>query len=171
MYTIGYDALSLDEFLRKVKGHGIECVIDVRRWGVGRRRPEFSVENLAKAFMRIGVEYVWLPQLGGYRRFGIDIYDSGGASCFKAEGFRAYALYITKRPDVRRYLELLVEMASCKTSALMCREGLPWRCHRKILSDYLIAKGFRVLHIIGNGLVEHRLSKCARIVNGELEYV
>jgi uncharacterized protein (DUF488 family) len=75
------------------------------------------------------------------------------------------------RGDVKPHLDKLVEIALSSTTALMCREKIPWLCHRKILSDYLLAKGFTVVHIISReATVAHRLSKCATIVNGELKY-
>jgi uncharacterized protein (DUF488 family) len=74
-------------------------------------------------------------------------------------------------PAVKKHLERLVKVASLKTSTLLCRERVPWLCHRKILADYLLVKGFTVLHIIEeNKVVKHKLSKCAVNVNGELRY-
>jgi len=171
VYTVGYGGRSLEEFLDLLKSYKIRSVVDVRRWNTSQRQPEFSGESLAKALKGIGVNYYWFPVLGGYRKFGVDVEDYKIANCFKSQGFRAYATYITMRRDVKPHLDKLVEIALTSTTALMCREKIPWLCHRKILSDYLLAKGFTVVHIISKeATVAHRLSKCATIVNGELKY-
>jgi uncharacterized protein (DUF488 family) len=172
VYTIGYGGWRLVAFVSVLRDLGVEVVVDVRRWTRSRRLPEYSGENLARALREAGLDYVWIPELGGYRRFGVDVEDYGVARCFESEGFRAYATYITRRGDVKPHLERLVEVASSRVVAVMCRERVPWLCHRKILSDYLVARGFKVLHILGPGrLVEHRLSRCAVVKNGELDYV
>ena len=171
VYTIGYGGRDLRELLELLEYYGIKAVIDIRRWTISRRLPEFSNINLAKTLQERGYEYYWLPELGGYRKFNVDVEDYGIARCFKSEGFRAYATYITMKTSVKPHLEKLVEIASSKTTTLLCRERVPWLCHRKILSDYLVARGFRVLHLIEkNRVVEHKLSRCAKIVNSELEY-
>jgi uncharacterized protein (DUF488 family) len=171
IYTIGYGVRSISELLSALSRYGVKAVIDVRRWTTSRRLPEYSGVSLSSTLRERGYEYYWIPELGGYRRFGVDVGDYGVAKCFEAEGFRAYATYITMNPAVRKHLERLVELASSKTSTLLCRERLPWLCHRKILADYLLVKGFTVLHVIDeNRVVEHKLSKCAVNVNGELRY-
>jgi len=172
VYTLGYGGRTLEELLSLVKSLGVRVVVDVRRWNKSVRLPEFSGESLSSALRSIGVEYVWLPALGGYRRFGVDVEDVGVAKCFESEGFRAYATYIVTRAEAKAALGELVSIAESKVAALLCREKYPWLCHRKIISDYLVAKGFRVLHAVDPGrLVEHRLSKCAVVEGGELKYV
>ena len=171
VYTIGYGGRSLNELLSVLSRFSIKAVIDIRRWTTSRRLPEYSNVSLPGTLREHGYDYYWLPELGGYRRFGVDVEDYGIARCFKAEGFRAYATYITMNPAVKKHLERLVKVVSLKTSTLLCRERVPWLCHRKILADYLLVKGFTVLHIIEeNKVVEHKLSKCAVNVNGELRY-
>jgi uncharacterized protein (DUF488 family) len=171
IYTIGYGGRALEEFLELLKHFKITTIIDVRRWNTSQRQPEFSGRNLTEVLSRLRIEYHWVPELGGYRRFAVDVEDYGIARCFKAEGFRAYATYITMNSTVKPYLEKLVEIASATTTALLCCERTPWRCHRKILSDYLYARGFAVLHILGKEVVvRHRLSKCGAVIDGELKY-
>ncbi len=171
VYTIGYDLRSFGEFLDILKFYRVKQVIDIRRWVKSRRIPDYSYENLSRQLSLHGIAYTWLPELGGYRRFGVDVEDYGIATCFESQGFRAYATYITMKKEVKPYLDKLVELVSKKTSTLMCREKLPWKCHRKILADYLLAKGFQVIHIIDkNRVYKHKLHPCAEIVNGELRY-
>jgi uncharacterized protein (DUF488 family) len=171
VYTIGYGGRNLEEFLEILRSFDIKLVVDVRRWTKSVKQPQFSGESLALALRSSGFDYMWIPELGGYRRFGVDVEDHGIATCFKAQGFRAYATYITMRSDVKLFLQKLLNLVSERLVVIMCKERLPWQCHRKILADYLTAKGFKVLHIIDRSkVVGHRLSKCAEIVNNELVY-
>jgi len=171
VYTIGYGRRSFGEFAEILRRFGILRIVDVRRWAKSVRVPEYSAEHLGRALQSLGVDYHWIPELGGYRRFGVDVEDLGIATCFESPGFRAYATYITVSPAAKPHLNRLVQLVSEKTSAVMCREKLPWMCHRKILADYLTAKGFTVIHIIdADRAIPHRLHECAQVVNGELVY-
>jgi len=173
VYTIGHSNRTLEEFLEILKKLKISRVIDIRRWPTSSKFKHFNKENLERVLNDEGIDYVWLPELGGYRKFGIDVPEEyrNYASCFESEGFRAYAAYITVRKDVKNYLKTLERLVQEKTSVLMCSERMYFKCHRKILADYLYARGFKVIHVVDLGrLVEHRLSRCAKIVSGELVY-
>lgn len=171
VYTLGHSSRSAEEFAELVRSSGVRVVVDVRRWATSRRHPWFSSESLSRLLRSLGVGYEWIPSLGGYRSFGRDVEDLGIARCFSSEGFRAYATYITRSGEARSGLERLWRIASGAAAAVMCSEALPWRCHRKIISDWLTARGARVIHILSQGrLREHRLSRCAYIEGGELAY-
>ncbi len=86
VYTIGYDGRSIEEFLEILKYFGIERIIDVRRWNKSVKRPIYSGGSLREILGRHGIDYHWLPDLGGYRKFGVDIEDYGIANCFKSRG-------------------------------------------------------------------------------------
>jgi len=172
VFTIGHSNRSLEDFLNLLKERGTEVLYDVRRFPTSKFVPHFSKDPLSSAVEAAGIRYIWDGRLGGYRRFGRDVEDLGIATCFKSQGFRAYATYLTTNPLARKAISRLASICRRRTTAIMCRERIPWRCHRKIISDYMIAKGFRVIHIIDKGReAVHRLSKCARIIDGELRYV
>lgn len=172
VYTVGHSNRTLEEFLDILKYLGVEVLYDVRSFPKSRFVPHFSKEHLSRAVEEAGLSYIWDGRLGGFRRFGRDVRDVGIAGCFRSEGFRAYATYLTLNPVGREAADELALLSGRKATAIMCRERIPWRCHRKIISDYLIARGFTVLHVIEKErVVQHRLSKCARIVEGELRYV
>ncbi len=172
VYTIGYDARPIKSFIEILRYYNVKRVIDVRRWAKSLKNPDYRGEVLEKHLLENGIDYYWLPDLGGYRKFGVDVEDRGVANCFKSQGFRAYATYIAYSPKPKKSLELLVKLVSEKPSAIMCAEKYPWMCHRKILADYLVVKGFRVIHIIDiDQIVEHKLHSCAMNINGELHYV
>lgn len=169
--TLGYDELDVADLVDLVLRYNIEVVADVRRWGKSVRLPQYSADNLLREFGRVGVGYVWIPELGGYRRFDRGLADVGIGRCFKSEGFRAYATYILTSTEAKSALEKLLWMCSHRTVALLCRERTPYRCHRKILSDWLLHKGFKVVHIVPPKEFEHQYTRCARVVGGELTYL
>ncbi len=166
VYTVGHSNRSLEELLRLLKRRGIELVIDVRRFPGSRKFPWFNRENLAHELSRIRVGYLWLgDKLGGFRRLGVDVEDTGGATCFTSPGFRAYALYVTTNPYAWEAVLRVEGLARSKRTALLCRERLPWHCHRKILSDILVLHGFTVYHIIDeNRVIKHKPARCAKLL-------
>ena len=171
VYTLGYGGLGVGDFVKLLLKLGVEVVVDVRRWCTSRRVPEFSGRALQPLLSSSGIRYVWIPELGGYRRFGVDVEDLGIGRCFRSEGFRAYATYVLHSPSARGALARLEEVCRSYRALLLCRERVPARCHRKILSDWLLFKGFRVLHVVPPRVFEHRFTKCARVVSGELTYL
>ncbi|MEM2082254.1 MAG: DUF488 domain-containing protein [Candidatus Bathyarchaeia archaeon] len=169
LYTIGHSTRSIEEFLGLLREHGIGIVVDIRRWPGSRRNPHFNSEALARALRSHGIEYEWLgEQLGGWRKEGLG--EGSPNRAWRSEGFRNYADHTMTAPfeeGVRRLLEL----ASRGRVAVMCAERLHWRCHRSILSDYLMAKGHSLTHIIDKGEArDHELTRFAKVANGELSY-
>jgi len=171
IYTLGYGGLGVEYFTKLLKELSVDVVVDVRRWCASRRVPEFSGNALRSLLSSLGISYLWVPELGGYRRFGVDVEDLGIGRCFRSEGFRAYATYVLHSSIAREALARLEEVCRSYRVLLLCRERIPARCHRKILSDWLLFKGFRVLHVVPPKVFEHRLTKCARVVSGELTYI
>jgi len=171
VYTLGYGGLGVEEFAKLLLELGVEVVADVRRWCTSRRVPEFSGEALRHLLNSLGILYLWIPELGGYRRFRVDVVDAGIGRCFRSEGFRAYATYVLHSPVAREALARLEEVCRSYRTLLLCRERIPARCHRKILSDWLLFRGFQVLHVVPPKVFEHRFTKCARVVSGELTYI
>lgn len=166
VYTIGHSNRSLEEFIELLKTHSVRAVADVRRFPTSKFE-HFKAENLARHLAAEGIEYRHFPSLGGYRR---RVLDESPNVAIKSEGFRNYADFMLT-DEFKFEVEKLVELISSKTTALMCAERLFWRCHRKFLADYLTLRGFTVLHIIDSRrVVEHRMSREARVVGGLLVY-
>ena len=172
VYTIGHSNRSLDDFLELLRRMEIEIVYDVRSFPTSRIAPHFAKQALSKTLRELGLKYIWDKRLGGYRKFGRDVEDVGIASCFKSEGFRAYATYLITNSDAKQACRELVKTAEHGVTAIMCSEKIPWRCHRKIISDFMTAKGFQVIHIIDKKWTAvHKLSRCAKVIDGELVYL
>ncbi len=160
--TLGHSNRSIGELLEILKGLHVDLVVDVRRWASSRAFPWFSGDALKSVLRSHGIRYVHYPQLGGFRVFGRDVEDLGLFKCFKSEGFRAYATYVYVSREVNEILKSIATSAlKGEVITLLCRERFPWRCHRKILADWLIEVGVNVVHVIDlNHLVRHEGTTC-----------
>jgi len=164
LYTIGHSNRSFEDFLALLKNQDIQTVADIRSLPGSRKFPHFDRENLEKLLPDQGITYVWLPKLGGLRRKarGIDSPNLGLTS----PGFRNYADYMMSG-EFRDGVQELLTIASKSVTAYMCAEALYWRCHRRLLSDYLVAAGAEVLHILGaRSLRPHEMTRGAVITSG-----
>ena len=147
LFTIGHSTHPLDGFLKLLARHGIEALADIRRFPGSRKYPHFNRDGLASFLPKAGVEYHWFEDLGGRRK------KSGGPSNnlgLRNESFRNYADYMTN-PEFHKATEHLLELSRHKRTAVMCSEGLFWRCHRRLVSDYLLVGGIAVQHIMPTG--------------------
>ena len=166
IWTIGHSTLPIDAFAARLEAHGIELIADVRRFPGSRRQPQFETTALAEALAERGVDYRWLPALGGRRR-------SAAASsnlAWRHAAFRAYAEHVASEEFASGLVELLVLAGGLRT-AIMCAEVLWWRCHRRLIADVLVSLGWDVLHVRdGRTADPHRLAPPARLVDGRLTY-
>ena len=156
LLTMGHSTRSFDEFLSLLREFEIEVLFDIRRFPGSRRLPHFNRGSLEKILPSAGIEYIWLENLGG-RRSGPDLDDSPNTG-LTHPAFRHYADYMQTAPFCQA-VEKLLSIASEKSSAVMCAEKLFWKCHRRLLSDYLVAQGVIVGHIMAPGRLQpHKLS-------------
>jgi uncharacterized protein (DUF488 family) len=162
IFTIGHSTRSTEELLSLLAEHGIDVLMDVRRFPGSRRHPQFSRDALASALAAAGVEYMHEPRLGGRRAARPD----SPHSAWRVEAFRGYADHM-ETPEFASALEELIRLSQTRTLALMCAEAVPWRCHRRLISDALVARGFAVRHILGHGRADpHELDPNARVLEG-----
>ncbi len=169
LFTVGHSTRAFKELLSLLKEHDIQVLVDVRRWPSSDRCPQFGRERLEESLETRGIGYVWLgEELGGYRRKGLDAESPNKAR--DSEGFRNYADH-TLTEDFRKGIEKLLTLAEGRTVAYMCAEKFYWRCHRRIISEYLKARGHQITHIIEKGKTrEHELPDFAQVKNGKLTY-
>jgi len=167
VYTIGHGSRSWEEFLVMLTDLGIGCLVDVRRSPGSRRYSHFSRESLEQALPAAGIRYIGEgDRLGGRRRAR----RGSPHTAINTEGFRAYADHM-ETEVFKRGIESLLALARTSTTAVMCAERLPWRCHRFFLSDFLLLSGVRVIHLIEVGKrQEHRLNPLARCVGRQPVY-
>lgn len=167
-FTIGHSTHSIDRFLALLAQHGIEVLVDIRRFPGSRKFPQFNREPLAAAVEQAGLEYHWFEVLGGRRHktSGVASKNTG----LRNESFRSYADYMTTT-EFRKGVKQLLEVGEGRRMAFMCSESVFWRCHRRLVSDFILGQGITVQHIMPSGELHlHRLTKGARIENGELTY-
>src|ERR671922_2097648 len=165
VYTIGHSTRPIEDFLALLQREGIRVLIDVRAFPMSRRHPHFNREALSATLAANDVTYVHAPALGGRRRPRPNSQNTG----WRNESFRAYADHMST-PEFRDALENVISTASRLATTVMCAEALPWRCHRWLISDALMARGCEVRHVLDSSSDAHRLTEFARVVNGEVTY-
>jgi uncharacterized protein (DUF488 family) len=164
--TIGHGNRPLDELEALLAGAGVTCLVDVRAFPGSRRHPQFGRAELERTLPQAGVRYVWEGKaLGGRRRPRPD----SPHIAMRNDSFRAYADHM-QSDEFAAGIERVLALANDGV-AIMCAERLPWQCHRYMISDFLVAHGVEVLHVIGAAAPKpHRLRPEARVVEGGLIY-
>ncbi len=164
LFSIGHSTRDLSDFIALLKENGVERLADIRRYPGSRRYPHFSREALSLSLPAEGIEYLHMPELGGRRK---PLPDSRNTA-WRNEQFRAYADHMAS-DEFRQAIDTLVD--SPKRTAYMCAEAVPWRCHRQLVSDELVRRGFEVVHILGKGQTQpHLLNSRAAVEDGHLVY-
>lgn len=168
LYTIGHSTHPIDEFLALLGEHQIRAIADIRRFPGSRKHPQFNQTEFKAALDTAGVEYHWLELLGGRRGKASEA--SGRNAGLRNDSFRNYADYM-ETADFRAGIAELLALAEQKRTATMCSEGLFWRCHRRLVSDYLLAQGHSVRNIMLDGKLQpHALTAGAVIRDSTVSY-
>jgi uncharacterized protein (DUF488 family) len=156
--TIGHSTHPEGELLDLLRRHRVEALADVRRFPSSRRLPHFNASALERSLAAAGIEYVMLGgDLGGRRNPAPDSPNGG----WRVDGFRGYADHMAS-PQFERGLVALEELAAERRAAFMCAEGPWWRCHRQLIADALVVRGWTVAHVMPDGRIEpHRLTPFA----------
>ena len=165
VWTCGHSNVPAAALIDALTSAGMELLCDIRRFPMSRRNPQFNHDALAASLAAVGIEYQHWPSLGGRRTPAKDSINLG----LRDAGFRGFADYMAT-PEFDAALASLVAEADAKRLALMCAEAVPWRCHRSLLSDALLARGIEVRHIIGPKQREHTISPHARVQDGRVAY-
>jgi uncharacterized protein (DUF488 family) len=166
IFTVGHSTRSAEEFVALVKIHQIAAVADVRLIPRSRRYPHFNDDQLALWLPRAGITYHPFKQLGGRRRPAKDSVNLG----WRNDSFRGYADFM-QNESFHRALAELIDVAAQQPTAMMCAEAVPWRCHRSLISDALLVRGWRVLDVMSpTKLSQHRLTRFAQVQGERLTY-
>ncbi len=153
IWTVGHSTRSVDELIRLLGQAGIGLLVDIRSVPRSRANPQFNQDELPKSLAAAGIGYRHLPDLGGLRGRRKDAPLSPN-TLWRSQPFRNYADYAAVDPGFRHGLAELIALARNQRTAIMCAEAVWWRCHRRIVSDYLLALGLTVCHILGIDHVE-----------------
>ena len=167
VYTIGHSTRSLEELIESLQAHGIRMLVDIRAFPASRRLPHFNRESLEEALPKAGIEYRWMKELGGRRK---KLHDDSPNIALRNDSFRNYADYMLTEA-FNNAIEDLVRLAEQQPTAIMCAERVYFRCHRMLISDYLVAHGHEVLHIDDAAPPRpHKMMQEARVIDGHLIY-
>lgn len=146
LYTIGHSTRSASELIDVLRAASVTRVVDIRSIPMSRTNPQFGIEVLPETLAGAGLDYVHLPALGGLRA-NVALAEEGTNAGWVRRPFRNYADY-ARTPPFRDGLHALLDMASRQTCAIMCAEAVWWRCHRRIVTDHVLAHGMPVIHLL-----------------------
>jgi uncharacterized protein (DUF488 family) len=163
--TIGHSTRALDELLGLLTEFRVTTLVDVRRFPASRRHPRFNGPALAQAVGDVGIAYRHEVDMGG-RREPLPVSRN---TAWRVAGFRGYADHMATA-GFRAALQRLRELAASAANgppAILCAEAVPWRCHRQLISDALVAGGTRVRHILGPGRAEEHALNAQAVLGAD----
>ncbi len=164
--TIGHSTRAIEDFIRLLKAHGVQRLIDVRTIPRSRHNPQFNRDQLSPALHRARIHYRHMPGLGGLRQPRRDSTNIG----WRNASFRGYADYM-QTSTFSESLDRCIELAKRERAVLMCAEAVPWRCHRSLISDALLVRGWTVLDITSpTKATPHKLTPFARVDRTTITY-
>ena len=165
VHTIGHSTRTIEEIVALLNAHRIELLIDVRRWPMSRRHPHFNREALAASLEANRVSYNWRQDLGGFRKADPNSVNTA----WRVTTFRAYADFMLTEAFTR-IMQELEPIATRQRIALMCAEAVHWRCHRQLLADAFLVRGWDVQHIRDDGCHKHKLPTFAQAEGTRIVY-
>jgi uncharacterized protein (DUF488 family) len=164
--TIGHSTRPIGVFIRLLRAHGVGRVVDVRTIPRSRHNPQFNRDRLSPALHRARIHYRHMPGLGGLRHARPGSINTG----WRNASFRGYADYM-QTADFEDSLMMCIDLAKRERIVLMCAEAVPWRCHRSLIADALLARGIEVSEITsGIHTRPHSLTPWARVSGTSVTY-
>jgi uncharacterized protein (DUF488 family) len=151
-HTIGHSTRSIAEFVALLRVGDVALVVDIRTVRRSRANPQFNGEVLPEELAAFGIGYEYIAELGGLRGKAHDILPTLNAFWIN-QSFHNYADYALS-VEFLEGLNRLVSLGRQRRCAIMCSETLWWRCHRRIVADYLLSRGESVFHLMGHDKVE-----------------
>jgi len=164
--TVGHSTRSQEDFIALLQAHAVKRLVDVRSIPRSRHNPQFNRDRIASALRRAGISYLHMKDLGGLRHPRSD----SPNTAWRNASFRGFADYM----QTRRFaagLRKLMKIAKTKQTAIMCAEAVPWKCHRSLIADALLAHGYRVEEILSLKRTRpHVLTPWARVKGAKITY-
>ncbi|MFL6711050.1 MAG: DUF488 family protein [Massilia sp.] len=143
VFTIGHSTRPIADFIALLQQNGVTCLLDIRTVPKSRHNPQFCKDELSASLSAAGIEYRYLPGLGGLRKTRKDSSNTG----WRNLSFRGYADYM-QTEEFATNVQDLITLGAAQPCALMCAEAVPWRCHRSLVADALLVRGVPVEEII-----------------------
>ena len=166
IFTVGHSTHDLDNFVALLRHHSIERLVDVRSIPRSRHNPQFNKDTLGGFLRNRRIAYRHLEELGGLRHSRSDSPNTG----WRNASFRGFADYM-QTPGFAAAIDKLIELAKEKTTAIMCAEAVPWRCHRSLVGDALLVRGIEVRDIFSAKSVKpHTMTAMAVIDSWQITY-
>jgi len=166
IFTIGHSTRPIDRFIELLEANVVRQVLDIRTIPRSRHNPQFDSTALAASLHAAHIRYVHLKELGGLRRARPDSVNLG----WRNPSFRGFADYM-QTPAFDEALAHAIALAKERSTALLCAEAVPWRCHRSLVADALTVRGIRVLEIVSDRPpAEHKLTPFARVHGTSITY-
>ncbi|MGH9515855.1 MAG: DUF488 family protein [Terriglobales bacterium] len=157
----------MEELVSVLRAHSVKTLVDIRAFPMSRRLPHFNRENLEKSLAEAGIRYLWMGELGGRRKKFLQ--DSPNVA-LRNDSFRNYADYMLSS-EFEGAMAELVALAEKSRTAYMCAERVYFKCHRMLVSDWLVAHGHEVLHVDNEKPAKpHKVMAEARMEDGRLIY-
>jgi uncharacterized protein (DUF488 family) len=164
--TIGHSTRPVKELIRLLKAHQVKRLVDVRTVPRSRHNPQFNRSALSPALHSARLHYTYMAGLGGFRHARPDSLNAGWHNA----SFRGFADYM-QTPEFRINLDKLIGLAKSERIAIMCAEAVPWRCHRSLIADALLARGIEVQEITSSTrTLPHTLTPWGKITGRQVTY-
>ncbi len=166
IFTVGHSTHPIDEFVELLRAHSVEQLVDVRTIPKSRHNPQFNREALDAALSAHGISYTHMPGLGGLRHPRKDSINTA----WQNASFRGYADYM-QTPEFGKSISGVIELAEKRQTVIMCAEAVPWRCHRSLIGDALLARGIAVEDIMSKSSRRpHKYPSYAKIDGESVTY-
>ena len=167
MHTIGHSTRDFDDVVSMLRNNTVTQLVDVRSFPSSRAFPQWNRENIQSA-LPPDIGYQWIRALGGRRHTAAGVPCTNGAWRLKA--FRDYADYMSTGA-FQTGLDELVRLDAGSSAAIMCSEAVPWRCHRRLITDALLVRGVAVYHIMSSTVTQPaELTPFAHVEDGRITY-
>lgn len=161
VFTVGHSTRSLDDFITLVRSHGVTLVVDIRTVPKSRRNPQYGEDSMRVELPRSGVAYTRIAGLGGLRKARPD----SPNTAWRNLSFRGYADHM-QTAEFAEALDTLLDLTREHTVTVMCAEAVPWRCHRSLLGDALLARGISVADIMTPTVANEETITSFAVVDG-----
>lgn len=166
VYTIGHSTHPIEAFVGLLQSYGVEQLVDIRTVPGSRHNPQYGQAALHASLDAAGIGYSYTKDLGGLRHGKKDSVNTG----WRNASFRAYADYM-QTAEFARAVGDLVALAKKAPTAIMCAEAVPWRCHRSLVGDALLARGVEVHDIMSaTSAPAHTMTSFARVDGTDITY-
>lgn len=168
-FTVGHSTRSIGEFVELLEAAGVAFLVDVRRLPGSRSYPQFNADALAEVLAQVGIGYRHLTALGGRRRRDRDVPPELNGF-WQNRSFHNYADYALSG-EFQTGLDELLALGRVQRCAIMCSEAVWWRCHRRIVADWLLARGEAVFHLMGEERIEPAHLNAGAVVRPDMSVV